>query len=70
MIFLKKNINKILNSKKSHLVEITLQDGQFMMPRLQSTKNDDGTITSGSLENMWPYLDSEIFEKIKKTLNN
>ena len=67
---LKKNINRILNSKKSHLVEITLQDGQFMMPRLQSTKNDDGTITSGSLENMWPYLDSEIFEKIKKTLNS
>jgi len=67
---LSSDINKILSSKESFLVELSQQDGQFMMPRLQSTKNPDGSITSGTLENMWPYLEKEELDAIIKDLIN
>ena len=67
---LKIDINRIISSKDSFLVELSQQDGQFMMPRLQSSKNTDGSITSGTLENMWPYLETEELDIIKKELIN
>jgi len=64
------DINKILSSKDSFLVEITQQDEQFMMPRLQSVKNADGSITSGTLENMWPHLEKDELNMIIQELIN
>jgi len=64
------DIDKILSSKDSFLVEITQQDEQFMMPRLQSVKNADGSITSGKLENMWPHLETDELDMIIQELIN
>jgi acetolactate synthase I/II/III large subunit len=68
LFMLSSDIDKILNSKDSFLVEITQQDEQFMMPRLQSTKNADGSITSGTLENMWPHLEADELDMIIQDL--
>ena len=70
LFMLSSDIDKIINSKDSFLVEITQQDEQFMMPRLQSVKNADGSITSGTLENMWPNLEKDELSMIIQELIN
>ena len=51
-----KQITKILSSSGSGLYEITLPKSQTMKPRVRSKKTEDGKITSGSIDMMWPFL--------------
>jgi superfamily I DNA/RNA helicase len=73
---LKKIINEkiinLLSSINSGLYEITLPKNQNMKPRVRSKKTEDGKITSGSIDVMWPFLgdaeNTEIIEDLKSTL--
>jgi len=72
----KKIINEkiinLLSSINSGLYEITLPKNQNMKPRVRSKKTEDGKITSGSIDVMWPFLgdaeNAEIIEDLKSTL--
>jgi acetolactate synthase-1/2/3 large subunit len=72
----KKIINEkiinLLSSINSGLYEITLPKNQNMKPRVRSKKTEDGKITSGSIDVMWPFLgdaeNAEIIEDLKSIL--
>ena len=41
-----------------------MTENQLLIPRVQSSKDENGKIISNSLENMFPYLDDEEMKKI------
>jgi acetolactate synthase-1/2/3 large subunit len=53
---LETQIDIILNSKEPTLCEIMMVENQLLIPRVQSSKNENGEIVSNSLENMFPFL--------------
>jgi acetolactate synthase-1/2/3 large subunit len=53
---LETQIDSILNSKEPTLCEIMMVENQLLIPRVQSSKNENGEIVSNSLENMFPFL--------------
>jgi acetolactate synthase-1/2/3 large subunit len=61
---LEQGIDKVLNEKGPVLCEIAMVENQLLIPRVQSSKDINGKITSNSLENMFPYLDDEEMKKI------
>jgi acetolactate synthase-1/2/3 large subunit len=63
---LQDNINLILNTKGPVLCEIMMTENQLLIPRVQSSKDSEGKITSTSLENMFPYLDAAEMKEIMK----
>lgn len=44
------------------LCEVQLEPNQQLIPRVQTTKDADGTLHGGLLEDMWPYLPREEFK--------
>jgi acetolactate synthase-1/2/3 large subunit len=60
---LEKGINKVLKYKGPVLCEILMPENQLLIPRVQSSKTEEGKIISNSLENMFPFLgETEIKE--------
>jgi acetolactate synthase-1/2/3 large subunit len=58
---LENQIENILTSNGPVLCEIMMVEDQLLVPRVQSSKNENGEIISNSLENMFPFLpDNEI----------
>lgn len=58
---LEDQIDNILNTNEPVLCEIMMVENQLLIPRVQSSKNENGAIISNSLENMFPFLsDSEM----------
>ena len=55
-VSLEDDISDFLRQSHASLLEIFLPDHQQMMPRVKSFKKEDGTITSGSLDYMWPLI--------------
>jgi len=53
---LKNNIDSVLNTDGPILCEVQMVENQLLVPRVQSSKNEDGEIVSNSLENMFPFL--------------
>jgi hypothetical protein len=41
-----------------------MNENQLLIPRVQSSKTEDGKIISNSLENMYPYLSEEQMKQI------
>jgi len=68
-----KKLNNLLQNAGSCLYEITLPKSQNMKPRVRSKKTEDGKITSGSIDVMWPFLDDatnmEIVEDLSLSSN-
>ena len=58
---LDQKILKALNSKKPVICEVFCKKWDMIIPTLSSRKNDDGTITSKPLEDMFPFLNREEF---------
>ena len=62
-----------MSNVRSGLYEITLPKTQNMKPRVRSKKTEDGKITSGSIDVMWPFLDDatnmDIVEDLKSVSN-
>lgn len=53
----KKNLSLLLNKEGPMLIEINMVRDQLMIPRVQSKRDKDGKIISGSLDVMFPFLD-------------
>ncbi len=56
---IEKWLEVILQLNNTTVCEIEMTDNQLLIPRVQSKKNDDGTIVSAALHNMFPYLPDE-----------
>lgn len=61
---LEKNIDEVLNTEGPVLCEIMMIENQLLIPRVQSSKDENGKIISNSLENMFPYLSKEEMKEI------
>lgn len=61
---LENGIEMVLNENGPVLCEIMMTENQLLIPRVQSSKNDKGEIVSNSLENMFPFLNSEEMKNI------
>jgi len=57
-------LGKLLENKRALLIEVPMIENQPLIPRVQSSKKEDGSIISNSLENMFPYLDEEEMKNI------
>jgi acetolactate synthase-1/2/3 large subunit len=63
-IELSNSIDKVLNYDGPIICEIMMNENQLLIPRVQSSKTEDGKIISNSLENMYPYLSEEQMKQI------
>ena len=61
---LEDQIDTILNTKQPVLCEVVMVENQLLIPRVQSSKNEDGKIISNSLENMFPFLPDDEMKDI------
>jgi acetolactate synthase-1/2/3 large subunit len=57
-------IGEVLSKEGPVLVEITMPENQLLIPRVQSSKDENGNILSTSLEHMFPYLPAEEMKQI------
>jgi acetolactate synthase-1/2/3 large subunit len=61
---LEENIDSVLRQKGPTFCEIKMVENQLLIPRVQSSKDENGKIISNSLENMFPYLSEEEMKEI------
>jgi acetolactate synthase-1/2/3 large subunit len=61
---LENNIDAILKEDGPVLCEIMMVENQLLIPRVQSSKDENGKIISNSLENMFPYLSEQEMKEI------
>lgn len=57
------DIKEVLNTEGSILCEVMTEKEYAFLPKLSSKKLPDGTMVSPTLEDMFPFLDREEFEK-------
>lgn len=60
---MEKEIQDVLNENGAILCEVMVEKEYAFLPKLSSKKLPDGTMVSLSLEDMFPFLDKEEFEK-------
>jgi len=60
---LKEQIQSVLQSLGPVICEIMLDPEEKMEPKLSSEKKNDGSMVSKPLEDMYPFLDRELFAK-------
>ena len=58
---LENKIDSILSSDRPIIIEVCLKQDIQIIPTNAAKLNDDGTMTSKPLEDMYPYLDREEF---------
>lgn len=66
---LSKNIQKVLDYDGPILCDVTMIPNQILIPRVQSSKNSDGSLKSSSLDNMYPFLSDNELNEIMKIKN-
>ena len=59
----KEELPKIFADNKPAIIEVMSQPFQLVIPTQQAMKREDGTIVSKPLEDMFPYLPRDVFEK-------
>lgn len=59
-----KNIKTAIESDTPYIIEAILDDKQFFEPKLSSKVNEDGSITSPSLDDMYPFLEKSEYEEM------
>ena len=62
----RKNIEKILKIKKPCIINIIMPNDYEIMPRMEFYKNNEGKYVSSGLENMYPFLNENEKNFIKK----
>ena len=62
---LDEQIEEVLQTEGPILCEVMLSPGYIFAPKLSAKKLDDGTMISPSLEDMFPFLDRDEFNKNK-----
>ncbi|OGK21881.1 hypothetical protein A3C23_00855 [Candidatus Roizmanbacteria bacterium RIFCSPHIGHO2_02_FULL_37_13b] len=66
---IEKKIRRALITKGPTLYEVNISYDQSRMPRSVTRRKLDGSLESGSLEDMWPHLPKEELEAIMKTFS-
>jgi acetolactate synthase-1/2/3 large subunit len=66
-ISLKEEIRYILNYEGPAICELEIDPYIQTQPKVMSSVDENGKLVSGTLENMWPYLDKEVLEEIMRT---
>ncbi|MGE4266588.1 MAG: thiamine pyrophosphate-binding protein [Deferribacterales bacterium] len=59
---LDKSIKAVLNMKEPVVCEVMLNPAEKMEPKLSSMSRPDGSIVSKPLEDMYPFMDREMFD--------
>jgi acetolactate synthase-1/2/3 large subunit len=54
---IRKQVREILNMEGPLVCEVVVSPNQTTSPRISSVKNEDGTMSSRPMEDMWPFLD-------------
>jgi acetolactate synthase-1/2/3 large subunit len=62
-------MDEILLSEGPFLCEIMIPSDQLMIPRVQSKRDSEGRIVSGSIDSMFPYLPASAIQQIEEELN-
>ena len=65
--YLSRNIQRVMNFEGPILCDINMKSDQLLIPRVQSSKNEDGTLKSSSLDNMYPFINEEELKEIMST---
>ena len=60
---LRKKLSEIIDSKGPVVCEVICPEYQEIIPAVSAVKNDDGSMTSKPIEDMYPYLDRDEFYK-------
>lgn len=65
------SIDKMLSSDEPMLCEVVVNPDYILVPKLSAKKLDDGTMVSPSLEDMYPFLERDEFERnmIRENIN-
>jgi acetolactate synthase-1/2/3 large subunit len=58
---IREKIREILEMEGPVVCDVMISPNQTTAPRISSVKNEDGTISSRPLEDMWPYLERDEF---------
>jgi acetolactate synthase-1/2/3 large subunit len=58
---IRERIREILQAEGPLVCEVMISPNQVTAPRVSSVKNEDGTMSSRPMEDMWPFLDREEF---------
>jgi len=61
---IKVKIAEILSFKGPVICDVNISSSQFTAPRLASRQEKDGAMVSCPLEDLWPFLDRDEFQKI------
>ena len=65
LINIEEKIKDVLNSKGPIICEVILDENQSFSPKLSSKVLEDGTIVSPEIDDMFPFLEREEYERIK-----
>lgn len=65
LINIEEKIKDVLNSKGPIICEVILDENQTFSPKLSSKVLEDGTIVSPEIDDMFPFLEREEYERIK-----
>jgi acetolactate synthase-1/2/3 large subunit len=61
-------LDSFLNCNGPLLCEVEIPNNQLMIPRVQSTTDEDGKIVSGGIDKMFPYLNETQWSEIASDL--
>lgn len=62
---IEEGIDEHLNSDEPVLIELNMVRNQLLIPRVQSRKDENGAIVSGTLDSMFPFLSEQEIKDIK-----
>ena len=62
-------LDEILLSKEAVICEIMISSDQLMIPRVQSQRDSNGKIMSGSIDSMFPYLSEDALQELRDELH-
>lgn len=66
IVNIKDRINEVIHLNGPVLCEVILDDNQRFEPKLSSKVLEDGTILSPEIDDMYPFVNKEEYEKIKR----
>jgi acetolactate synthase-1/2/3 large subunit len=64
-----KGLNWLLNTDGTAVLVVHIDPEQELTPRVQTQSNNKGQLFPGSLDNMYPFLETRFRNKLKEYLN-
>lgn len=67
---IEEKVKEVLNGNDPVLCEVVVDEKQNFEPKLSSKRLPDGTMVSPPIDDMFPFLDREVFDAIKASVPN